>query len=116
MASIDVFRKIALSFPATSESPHFEKTSFRVAKKIFATVDIKNLQACIKLSEIDQNAFSAFDRNIIFPVPNKWGKQGWTYINLAKIRNEMLTDALTTAYNTVASKKLSSQLKPRTEV
>lgn len=115
MVKIDVFRQIALSFPETSEAPHFEKTSFRVAKKIFATVDIKNQQACIKLSEIDQNVFSAFDKSIIFPVPNKWGKQGWTYIDLTKVRKDMLTDALTTAYCEVAPKKLAGLLKPPTE-
>jgi hypothetical protein len=31
-------REIALALPGTSEEPHFEKTSFRVGKKIFATV------------------------------------------------------------------------------
>ncbi len=112
MVKIDAFRKIALSLPETSEQPHFEKTSFRVAKKIFATVDIKNQQVCIKLSAIDQNVFSAFDKSIIYPVPNKWGKQGWTYIDLKAVRKDMLTDALTTAYCEVAPKKLSLLVKP----
>jgi predicted DNA-binding protein (MmcQ/YjbR family) len=39
MLSIKKFRQIALSFPGTEELPHFEKTSFRVKKKIFATLD-----------------------------------------------------------------------------
>lgn len=30
-------RKIALAFPETNEEPHFELTSFRTHKKIFAT-------------------------------------------------------------------------------
>lgn len=104
MANIDTFRKLALSFPQTSEQPHFEKTSFRVGKKIFATYDIKKNQACIKLSEIDQDVFSTFDRSIIFPVPNKWGKQGWTLISLDKVPDELFKDALTTAYQQAASK------------
>lgn len=115
MITINAFRKIALSFPETSEQPHFEKTSFRVDKKIFATVDIKNNLACIKLSEIDQSVFSAFDKTIIFPVPNKWGKQGWTYIALGKIRKDILNDALKTAYCQVAPKKLSAQVNPVSE-
>jgi predicted DNA-binding protein (MmcQ/YjbR family) len=105
MVSIAAFRQIALSFPATSELPHFEKTSFRVAKKIFATLDIKNKQACIKLSAIDQDVFCAFDRTIVYPVPNKWGLQGWTMINLTKIRKTMCVDAVTQAYGQVAPKK-----------
>ena len=112
MVSISQLRTLALSFPEATEETHFEKTSFRVAKKIFATVDIKNQQACIKLSEIDQDVFSAFDKAIIYPVPNKWGKQGWTYIDLKTVRKDMLTDALTTAYCEIAPKKLSLLVKP----
>ena len=33
MANNEHFKKLALSFPGTEESPHFEKTSFRVKKK-----------------------------------------------------------------------------------
>lgn len=84
MVDTNTFRRIALSFPDTNEQPHFEKTSFRVGKKIFATLDSKMDQACIILSEIDQHVFSTPD--IILPVPNKWGKQGWTIINLKKVR------------------------------
>jgi len=39
MVTIDSFRKLDLSFPEATEEPHFEKTSFRVKKKIFATFD-----------------------------------------------------------------------------
>ena len=62
---------------------------------------------------MDQDVFSSFDKSIIFPVPNKWGKQGWTFINLNKVGLSMLTDALTTAYCEVAPKRLSSLVKPK---
>jgi hypothetical protein len=75
MVSINSFRKMALSFPETTEQPHFEKPSFRVGKKIFATLDIRDKLACIKLSAIDQDVFSSFGKTIIYPVPDKWGKQ-----------------------------------------
>lgn len=104
MVTIDTVKKIALSFPETNEQPHFEKISFRVGKKIFATLDTKNNLVCVKLSPIDQSAFSSFDLSVIYPVPNKWGAQGWTYINLKKVRKGMFVDAMTTAYRTVASK------------
>lgn len=105
MVSNDTFRQIALSFEGSTELPHFEKKSFRVAKKIFATLDERNRMACIKLSAVDQNVFAAFDKTIIYPVPNKWGLQGWTMINLAKIRKAMCADALTQAYGQVSKKK-----------
>lgn len=111
MVSIATFRKIALSFPETTEQPHFEKTSFKVGKKIFATFDSKNNRACIKLSEADQDVFALFDRSVIYPVPNKWGKQGWTLIDLAAIKKQMFTDALTTAYCEVAPPKLAALVR-----
>lgn len=110
MVTIDAFRKIALSFPETTEEPHFEKTSFRVKKKIFATYDEKNKRACIKLSEIDQSVFSASDKSVIFPVDNKWGKQGWTLIEMTKVKKVLFIDALNTAYREVAPKKLADLL------
>lgn len=35
---LDTARRFALSLPETTEEPHFEKSSFRVKGKIFATV------------------------------------------------------------------------------
>lgn len=83
MISFRTFRAIALSLPEAEESPHFEKTSFRIRKKIFATYDAKKDRATLKLSEIDQDVFSAADRSVIYPVPNKWGRQGWTFVELS---------------------------------
>ena len=101
MEKHEIIRRIALSFPETDEKPHFEKPSFRVGKRIFATYDAKKNQACLKLNEIDQSVFSAFDTNNIYAVQNKWGKQGWTLINLDKVRLDLFTDALTLAYENV---------------
>jgi hypothetical protein len=110
MISIDAFRELALSFPGTTEAPHFEKTSFRVANKIFATLDVANQRVCIKLSEIDQSVFCSIDKSIIYPVDNKWGKQGWTLIELARIKKNLLKDALSKAFDTVnTSKKAKSK-------
>ena len=110
MVSIDTFRKLALSYPEVTEEPHVEKTSFRVKKKIFATYDDEKKRAFIKLSEIDQDVFSSTDKTIIFPVNNKWGKQGWTLIELSKVRKELFIEALETAYCGVAPKKLANQI------
>lgn len=112
MVTIDMFRKIALSFPETTEEPHFEKISFRVKKKIFATYDSIKERACIRLSEIDQDVFSSVDKTIIYPVGNKWGKQGWTLIEMNKVHKDLFIDALTTAYCEVAPKKLTANIRP----
>lgn len=111
MVSFDTFRKLALSFPEATEEPHFEKTSFRVKRKIFATYDDTKKIACIKLSPIDQDVFSCADKTIIFPVDNKWGEQGWTLVEMNNVRQELFIAALTTAYCEVAPKKLSALVR-----
>ena len=105
MVTEETLRALALSFPDTVEQPHFEKTSFRIKKKIFATYAALDKRACLKLSEIDQSVFCSFDKSIVYPVPNKWGKQGWTLFELNLIEKEMLADALETAYKEVTKKK-----------
>jgi predicted DNA-binding protein (MmcQ/YjbR family) len=110
MIDIQTIRDLMLSFPETEELPHFEKVSFRVKKKIFATYDEKQNQVSVKLSESDQDIFSLFDSTVVFPVPNKWGKQGWTIINLSAIKIELFTEILKVAFNEVAPQKLRIEL------
>ena len=109
MVNIETFRQLALSFPDTTEQPHFEKTSFRTKKKIFATLSIENNLACVKLSPVDQSVFCSIDKTIIYPVPNKWGLQGWTHIVLKKVRKTILKDSLTTAYKEVSKQNTKSK-------
>jgi hypothetical protein len=106
MITFDEFRALALSLPEVTQEPHFEKTSFRVNKKIFATYDVVTKIACLKLSDIDQDVFCLINQKMIYPVTNKWGKQGWTLFELDKIDSAIFEDALRTAYVEVAPKKL----------
>lgn len=100
MVTIAQFTKATLALPDVVEAPHFEKNSFRIKKKIFATLDSNRTRACIKLNETDQSVFSISPA--IYPVPNKLGKQGWTFIELKSVNKALCMDALHTAYDTVA--------------
>ncbi len=94
------FRKLALSFPETEENPHFERAAFKViGRRIFATLHEESRTANLKLSLEDQSAFTTFGKGSIYPVPNKWGLQGWTTFELRKLKNEIMKDALECAYN-----------------
>ncbi len=111
MVSTEIFRQLALAFDEALEAPHFEKASFRINKKIFATLDIKNSKAVIKLSAIDQSVFCVYNKTIIYPAPGKWGLHGWTIIELNKVGKNMLKDALTTSYCTVAPERLAEKYR-----
>jgi hypothetical protein len=52
-------------------------------------------------------------KGVIFPVDNKWGKQGWTIIEMDKVKRDLFVDVVTTAYCEVAPKKLSELVRPR---
>ena len=110
MDNYKTLKVYALSLPETSEQSHFEKTSFRVKKKIFVTYETKANQACVKLSVIDQDVFSLAGNDAIYPVPNKWGQKGWTLVELEKVGEELLKEVVLAAYCEVAPKKLAGQL------
>ncbi|MCB0477062.1 MAG: MmcQ/YjbR family DNA-binding protein [Crocinitomicaceae bacterium] len=110
MASFIEFEEIALSFPEVSVEPHFEKISFRVKKKIFATYDEKNHRVTVKLSVSDQELYSLTGPSV-YPVDNNWGKQGWTFIELGEIDRELLKKVLTSSFCEVAPKTLSDLIK-----
>lgn len=98
--------------------PHFENIAFKVNKKIFAILNEKENRGCAKFSEIDKDVFSSFGKNqktndskdysenMIYPVPNKWGKHGWTNVNLETIKEEMRIDFLNTAYCNISPNHL----------
>ena len=111
MIAVETFRSICFSFPEAVELPHFELTSFRVGKKIFATLSQEKQRAMLKLSLVDQSVFCSFDKKIIYAVPGAWGKKGCTYFELGKVKKEMLKDALTQAYCNVAPRSLSQKIQ-----
>lgn len=93
-----------------------EVTSFRVNKKIFITLNEKENRCCVKFTPEEQGVFCSFDLSVVYPVPNAWGRQGWTLIDLKKVKKEMLIDAITCAYCTVAPKKLAEKYAPKDDL
>jgi len=57
------------------------------------------------LSITDQEIYCLFDKSAVYPVPNKWGLQGWTTFELPKLPEELISDALLTAYKNAIKKK-----------
>ena len=93
------FRKLALSFPDTEEKPHFKRRAFKVSgKKIFATLLESEVSVNLRLTPNDQAQFCKIGGHSIFPVPNKWGLQGWTTFELTGISEEIVLAALERAF------------------
>lgn len=91
-------KAIALSLPETGEQLHFNRTAFTVKKKIFATLSFEDKTLNLKFTPEAQFIFCPPNSDVIFPIPNAWGRQGWTTINLHKASKKLVTDALKEAY------------------
>jgi hypothetical protein len=106
MITGDGFAKIALSFPGTETTPHFNRIGFKVTgKRMFATYLAENNTANVFLTPAEQRVFCEIDGKNIFPVPNKWGEKGATTFDLNTVAKEVLQEALYSAYKTVIKPK-----------
>jgi len=104
-------RKLALALPETEEKIHFDKPSFRVRNKIFATIHEKDNRAMVKLPPVIQSVFCDIDSTAIYSVPGGWGKGGATLFELKRVKASVLKDALTQGWLGVAPKKLAGEYR-----
>lgn len=106
MTNFSLLHEYVMSLPEVTEEPHFEKKSYRVKKKIIATVSADEGFFVVKLTEMQQSLFCKWDESACHPVPNKWGLQGWTRVYFEKVDEDFLKDIVKTSYVNVAPKKL----------
>lgn len=97
-------RALALALPEAEELPHFEKASFRVKGKIFATLPADGPFAVLKLSLEEQDALSRAAPALFQVTP--WGHQGWTRVDLEGVEPKLLEQLLRGAWARVAPKRL----------
>ncbi len=92
-------KQLALSLEGTGEQPHFDRIAFTIKKKIFATLSIEDKTLNLKFTPQVQFIFCPPQSDVIFAIPNGWGRQGWTTINLDKANKKLIRLALEEAYN-----------------
>lgn len=97
MVDIETARQMVLSLPGVTEHDHFGKRAFKV-KRIFSTLWISERKMMVSLTPVDQSVFHSFDAAVFYPVPNKWGLKGATFVELDKVREDMLKDVLQLAW------------------
>jgi hypothetical protein len=103
--SVGKAREIALALPGTTEEDHHGRPSFRVRKKIYATLWAKEKRVVIKAAPLDQAALVEWHPKIFSPVPG-WGGQGWTFVDLATVPEKLFREVLLAAWRGVAPKRL----------
>ncbi len=109
MATAADLHRIALSLTGTTEAPHFDRIAFKAAR-IYVTLASDRRTANLKLSPEEQEFKCMLAPDAFSPVPNAWGKQGWTTVTLAKIKVAELKDLLETAWrHTVPSSHSKSK-------
>ncbi len=81
-------RELVLALPGATEHDHFGKGAYRVPNpkgkpsKIFMTLRVEEQRAVFMLSVEQQTELNAHHPNVFFPVPNKWGEKGATFVEL----------------------------------
>src|SRR5882757_1254747 len=94
MLSWQAARELALALPEAEEQPHFDKPSFRVRGKIFATLSAPDARVTLKLSPADQMALTTLNADAIRAVEGYWGRVGWTEVQLGQVGTEELKGLL----------------------
>ena len=97
MASGEDLRRLALALPGTTEAPHFDRAAFKAAR-IYATLSADGRTANFRFAPEEQELKCLTAPDAFAPIPNAWGKQGWTTATLAALGEAELGAALRTAW------------------
>ena len=97
MATGKDLRQKALLLEGTTEAPHFDGAAFKVART-YVTLAANGLTANFKFTTDEQALKCLTAPDAFTPVPNAWGRQGWTAATLAALSTAELTRALETAW------------------
>jgi hypothetical protein len=97
MATGNDLRRLALALEGTIEAPHFDRAAFKV-QRIFVTLAADERTANFKFAPDEQELKCAVAPDAFAPVPNAWGRQGWTTATLSALSVAELRNALAMAH------------------
>ena len=106
MATGEDLRHIALTLEGTTEAPHFDRTAFKT-DRTYATLASDGRTANLKFSRDDQDFKCMVMPEAFTPVANAWGRQGWTVVDLSKLQESDLSNALELAWRGATRAKSS---------
>jgi hypothetical protein len=97
MATGKDLRRMALALEGTTEAPHFDRAAFKVAR-IYVTLAGDGKTANFKFTPDEQEFKCLLAPRAFAPIPNAWGKQGWTTAKLSALSVRELKRALEMAH------------------
>jgi len=98
------FVRLALALEGTTSAPHFDRTAFKVVRT-YATLAADGLSINLKLTPDEQQLKCLTAPDCFTPVPNAWGRQGWTTVDLGAIGAAELAAALELAWTHARAKR-----------
>jgi len=104
MATAKDLRRMAMALEGTSEAPHFDRAAFKVAR-IYVTLAGDGKTANFKFTPDEQEFKCMILPDAFTPVPNAWGRQGWTTATLSALSKADLQSALEMAWQHATAKK-----------
>jgi len=97
------FRKLALSMPGAHEEPHFQRTSFRVGKRIFATMQPDGREAMVPVHPLTRCAELLASDPAVFVDYGGWTKRlGSLGVRLALVDAKLLEGLVRDAWARIA--------------
>ena len=102
----EALRRFALSLPEAREEPHFERTSFRIGKKIFATMTRDGREAMVKVAEPDEvEALLSMQPAAFFSYGTWTTRNGALGVRLEEVNAALLRQLVTAAWKSVAPRR-----------
>ena len=97
MADAEDVKRLARALDGTTEAPHFDRLAFRV-KRTYATLAADGNTLNLNLSPDEQEFKCLLAPEAFSPLPNAWGRKGWTLAQLARLSEAELRDVLALAW------------------
>lgn len=109
----DAFRELALSMPGAHEEAHFERTSFRVGKRIFATMTPDGREAMVPVHPVERCL------ELLASDPARYVDYGgWTRrngslgIRLARADDRLVGELVRAAWTRISPKRAAPRPRP----
>ncbi|MBK9289621.1 MAG: hypothetical protein IPN38_18610 [Flavobacteriales bacterium] len=93
-------RTYLLALPGITEHDHFGRPAYRTTtskgkpSNIFMTLWVEDQRAVLMLNVEQQADMNSRHPEAFFPVPNKWGEKGATFVELARVNEKLFRSGL----------------------